>query len=445
MGPAPTHPAPRTPDLPAQGAKDHAPALPGLAKAGRHWVRPAFFWGGLWALFVAVSTFLHWALWIAPRHSPPIDTFQNMMWLRLASNVSTTLAAPGWIVTTRIIGRLFPLDLGITIVSTGLAWAFWLGMVFAALRLRTRLIGRHNRLHPDHPADPSRRRLLVNSVYAGTGFAAGGTLTYAALVEPFDLRLLRHELAIADWPEQLNGLRTVFISDTHLGPRVPAEHIRRAYQMAAELKPDLILLGGDYVHNGQRFIAPAAELLKHLPIAGTPTLGVLGNHDWYADGPLSKRALEQSGVCVIDNTRLFLDASTRRLSSTPPPGPHICIAGVGDAWEDSPDFAAALDGVAPGTPRIVLSHQPDTAESDFLKARKPRIDLMLCGHTHGGQVRLPFLGSLIVPSRFGRKYAYGLVQGPLFPVLISSGVGMSIVPLRINMPPEIVEITFRRA
>jgi predicted MPP superfamily phosphohydrolase len=102
--------------------------------------------------------------------------------------------------------------------------------------------------------------------------------------------------------------------------------------------------------------------------------------------------------------------------------------------------------VRPETPRLVIAHEPDTAEIGPLRdADAPRIDLMLSGHTHGGQVRLPLVGAPIVPSRYGQKYAGGLVEGPRFPVLVSRGIGMSILPIRFAVAPEIVEVTLTRA
>jgi predicted MPP superfamily phosphohydrolase len=414
-------------------------------------------WLVAWVLLVASGVAVHWALWIAPRLDPPIDTFTHWGWLTRVSNVTSTFGAPGMIATTRVVGRLFPLDLLITTISYGLAWAIWLTLLWALVRAARKLAAPASRASgpsADAPPNPGRRRLIVGTAFAGGAAASSGTVAYAALVEPFRLGVTRYTVPIRGWPIELAGFRAVFIADTHLGPRVPAEHIRHAYELARDLKPDLLLFGGDYIHNGARYIQPAAALMRDmLPLApapltgapGTPALGVLGNHDWYADGPAMAAALNAIGVRTIDNARLFLDARTRTFTPDQPAGPCVCFAGVGDAWEGRVDYAAALADVRAEVPRIVLSHQPDTAEDGALYARNLRVDLILSGHTHGGQVRLPLLGTPIVPSRFGQRYAYGLNPGPHCPVLTTSGVGMSIVPLRLSVPPEIVEITFTRA
>jgi predicted MPP superfamily phosphohydrolase len=114
--------------------------------------------------------------------------------------------------------------------------------------------------------------------------------------------------------------------------------------------------------------------------------------------------------------------------------------------EDIIDPERAFANIAEHTPRIVLAHQPDTAElAPLTSPHASRIDLMCSGHTHGGQVSIPFIGTPLVPSRYGSKYAGGFIQGPAFPVVVSRGIGMSLLPVRFNVPPEIVEITLTRA
>jgi predicted MPP superfamily phosphohydrolase len=111
--------------------------------------------------------------------------------------------------------------------------------------------------------------------------------------------------------------------------------------------------------------------------------------------------------------------------------------------EDATRFEAALAYVPEAMPRLMLSHNPDAAEDRDLLAIRPRIDLMISGHTHGGQVRFPVVGSMIVPSRYGQKYAMGLVKGPVCDVFVSRGIGTTILPIRFNVPPEIAVIELR--
>ena len=147
----------------------------------------------------------------------------------------------------------------------------------------------------------------------------------------------------------------------------------------------------------------------------------------------------RAGIRLLDRDHVFLGPEGLREE---PGEDALCLAGFGDLWEDEHDPADALVGVPGATPRLVLSHNPDYAE------RIPadlRVDLLLAGHTHGGQVRVPGRGTPVVPSAFGQKYAGGLCQGPRCPVQVSRGVGMAYLPVRIGVPPEIVELTLVRA
>jgi uncharacterized protein len=172
---------------------------------------------------------------------------------------------------------------------------------------------------------------------------------------------------------------------------------------------------------------------------------VLGNHDYYGDARRMSRALIDAGVTMLENSRMFLQSRAGPLLPAPPEGPALCIAGLDDFVEGHIDIDAALAGVPATMPRLLLQHNPDAAEYFGLAGpAAPRVDLMVSGHTHGGQVALPFLGSPIVPSLYGQKYAGGLVEGPAFRVLVSRGIGMAILPVRLGVPPELVEFTLIR-
>jgi uncharacterized protein len=290
------------------------------------------------------------------------------------------------------------------------------------------------------PRVVSRRRMLLDAG-AGLTTLAGAGLAYDAFVyEPFAVRVARYTLAIRGLPKQLEGVRLVQLTDTHVGRRVPAVYVRQVAERAMGLRPDVVLLTGDYVHSGEGHVQ--ASIASFAPVfdAKVPVVAVLGNHDFYGADKALRREFARSGVPLLENGRLFLDAATRTLLEVPA-GPALCIAGLSDYTEDRIIPAKALAGVDESMPRIVLCHNPDAAEDATLLAMGLRIDLMVSGHTHGGQVRLPLLGTPIVPSKFGSKYAAGLVAGPAFPVLVCRGIGMSIIPVRWNVPPEILELT----
>lgn len=281
------------------------------------------------------------------------------------------------------------------------------------------------------------RRGLAWATLGGGALVAG----YASLVEPRLPRVRRIVRSLSGLPRSLSGLRLVQLSDLHLGPYNSAAYLARCIRRANELEADLVLLTGDYVHGSPAYIAPVARLLGSLR-ARLGVLAVLGNHDHWEDPEACRRELRARGIRLVDNTRLFLSAA-RRLGNSPPADGGLCLAGVGDYWEDRCDLDAALGGVAPTLPRILLCHNPDFAESESARAGRHRVDLMLSGHTHGGQVRVPGVRSIIVPSSYGSRYARGLCQGPAFPVYVSAGLGVTIFPVRLLCPPELTLLELR--
>lgn len=428
--------------------------MPENTPARRSLLRRFAPWLVAWLLLSTIATVLHWGAWIAPRQDPPIESFLSEGIFRYFGNLFGVMCTPGWFVLVRLIATgakpLHPDWISTAIIVNGLSWVFWLTLLWMVLRVRRWLAG-EKRVAPsaeaaeavggtEPPREPSRRRVIVNTLFAGGAIAAGGSLAHGTLIAPWQLRVTRYRVPIKGLPPAFDGMRIGYVSDTHLGPRIPEGFVREALSQLVALNPDIFLLGGDYVHNGPDQIGRAARLFEVLVATGKPVIGVLGNHDWYAGGPASHAALRAVGVRTIDNDRVYLRAD-RTVADRPPQGPSVCIAGVGDLWTDLCDPRRALDGVRPDIVRLMLSHNPDVADYPELSPTGThRVDLMLSGHTHGGQVVLPFIGAPVLPTA-NKTLAYGLVQGRACPVLISSGVGMSMIPIRVNCPPEIVEIT----
>lgn len=285
--------------------------------------------------------------------------------------------------------------------------------------------------------------MLIGGVVAACGILGGAGSIYATLIEPRSLRVRRYSLPFRDLPPEFDGFRVVQISDTHLGRRVGAEFLRHVVDAAVSLEPDAYLLTGDYVHAGTSDLDLAVELFRPLVRGGEsrPTFGVLGNHDWYADAHALSRMFTDAGIHMIDNDRLFLDAGGR--VHREPNGGALCIAGLGDLIGDAVLPGRALDGVPSAMPRLVLAHNPDTAELVEIARGGRRIDAMFSGHTHGGQVSLPLIGPPVTLSRHGRKYIGGVVEGPACRVVMSRGIGTSVLPVRFGVPPELVEVTLR--
>lgn len=398
-------------------------------KRRRSWWIPA------WLILTVVMAGIDACVWIL--HLDGI--------IRPIANVTNMLTAPGRLFLRALVGGEARVELFWIVVVNAVSWGLYLivlGVVLELLRPVRALQG-VAKAKPA-PADPSRRAFLAKGGLgvAGIGLSAGPA--YATIAEPWNLHIDRVTVLIRDLPEDLDGMRVVQISDTHMGPRVPRSFIASAVRKAIELKPDLIALTGDYVCISDTYIEDAAEVFR--PLVGAArfgVVGVLGNHDHWIDGPRMSRLMTDLGIRMIDNDRVFLGPGG--LSDDPGPD-ALCVAGLGDLIGDDIRTDRVFREVPAAMPRIVLAHHPDTAELPvFAPGVAPRVDLMLSGHTHGGQVKLPFLGTPAVPSDYGDKYAAGMVQGPSCRVFVSKGVGMSILPVRFRVPPEINLITLVRA
>ena len=197
--------------------------------------------------------------------------------------------------------------------------------------------------------------------------------------------------------------------------------------------PDLILLTGDYVITtvlGGTFVPPEAiaNALRALR-APLGVYAVLGNHDCWLDAPRVRTAFERAGIPVLDDAAREIDPSRR-----------LWLAGVGDFWEERHDVRAALADVPDDAIVLVFTHNPDV-----FPHVPDRVALTIAGHTHGGQVALPFVGRPVVPSQYGERYAIGHVVEDGRHLFVSPGIGTSIVAVRFRVPPEISVVTLRHA
>lgn len=292
---------------------------------------------------------------------------------------------------------------------------------------------------PMSPAAIDRRQFLIRSTAGAVGVASGGLGSYASLVAPEILHVRRYVYPIANLPDTMDGLRIVHVSDTHYGPFVSMPYLNEVFNRANALEPDLVVLTGDHVHYTPDSVEPGIQALGRLR-GRLGVVAVMGNHEHWEGAELCREQFRTVGIPLLDNARTFLTA--RGLTDTPSVGEAICVAGVGDKWEDVVDFDKALSGVPTDMPRLLLSHNPDVAE---MSDHGHRIDLMFSGHTHGGQIALPIIGAPIAPSDYGSKYIGGACYGPHYPVVVSRGVGVAGVPLRLGVPPEIGVITLVRA
>lgn len=246
--------------------------------------------------------------------------------------------------------------------------------------------------------------------------------------EASSVSITQQEIPIQGLPPAFDGLKLAFLTDFHSSNLTAPGFFERVVQETNRLKPDLVLLGGDYVTEELEYLdelMPALAQL-HAPLG---VYGVLGNHDYYAEPNAIRRALYQSGFVDITNGGRWLTRAGSRLR----------IAGVGDLWEAEQDLDAALDGARLDEVAILLSHNPDYA----MEMNDPRVRLMLSGHTHGGQICLPRVGAVITNSRYGKRLASGLIDFKSFQLYTSRGLGTVVVPLRYQCPPEVVLFTLQ--
>lgn len=276
-----------------------------------------------------------------------------------------------------------------------------------------------------------RTRLIIKITAAAFVLSFIFTGIYAFFIEPNRLVVREETIQLPNWPASFNNLRVAVVSDLHVGsPFIDAQKLQLIVSKINQAQPDLIVLLGDYVIQsvwGGKFVEPEiiAENLKGLR-ARYGVYAVLGNHDWWYNDQRVRGALEANGIRVLDDDVARIEQN----------GQAIWLAGLKDAWTNRTDIEGTLRKITDESPIIALTHNPDL----FVRI-PPRVVLTLAGHTHGGQVNLPFVGRLRVPSMYGQRYAAGHVVENNHHLFVTTGIGTSIIPIRFRVPPEIVILT----
>ncbi|MCS6878077.1 MAG: metallophosphoesterase [Geminicoccaceae bacterium] len=276
---------------------------------------------------------------------------------------------------------------------------------------------------------------MVELFWLGAAGAAAVS-AWAGLVEPRRLRVARYEVASPRWPARARPLRLAILGDLHAArPHLGERRLARVVARVIAERPDLVLMPGDFLANRTAFVRPlpSATIAAALaPLArAAPTLAVLGNHDWHRGaGHGLRAALEGAGIAVLENEVVELAFA----------GTTLQVAGLGCAISRRTDLLAVLERLDPARPAIVLSHVPDAVA--YLPEE---VLLVVAGHTHGGQVRLPGIGPLVTMSTLPRRFARGLHRIGKRHLLVTSGVGTSVLPIRLGVPPEFVVATVRAA
>jgi predicted MPP superfamily phosphohydrolase len=250
---------------------------------------------------------------------------------------------------------------------------------------------------------------------------------YGFNIEPNQLQVERIAIPLARLPGAFDGITIAQLSDLHLGPYVTEAHVAQAVQMTNALKPDAIVITGDMVNSSWRYIQPCTDIISKLD-APLGVYAVLGNHDyWVGYLNLMLQSLRKNGITLLRNQAVPL---TRGHST-------LYLVGIDDLWLELADLRRALSNVPHNACKVALMHEPDFADV----SAQAEIDLQLSGHSHGGQVRLPFLGPLVLP-KYGEKYPMGLARaGDFTQVYTTRGVGVLPPAIRFNCPPEITLLT----
>lgn len=288
------------------------------------------------------------------------------------------------------------------------------------------------------------RRKFLQTGAAGAAVGVLATVGDGTVLAANRPKLVKIEVLLERLPEAWDGFRIAQLSDLHYDDYFSVVPLRKAIDMVNGLQPDLVALTGDFVtsslgttHSPREVRARDAKAIEPCSLwlaqlrAPSGVLAIMGNHDANTSPDRITEVLESKNISVLINRSVPLERDGKRL----------WFSGVDDILEGKPRLGLALDGIPPTEPVILLAHEPDWADS-VVKHAGNSVDLQLSGHSHGGQIRLPFIGPLYLPDG-ARKYPWGLRRiGPLT-LYTNSGIGTIRVPMRLNCPPEVTLITLR--
>lgn len=296
-----------------------------------------------------------------------------------------------------------------------------------------------NTVNNSHSPSGLSRRDFLNLLRAGAinlGFLAAGGAAWSVLVEPGWTRIENVRLTLPRLTPAFSGMRIAQISDIHMGGWMNRERFADVIRAAKDQKPDILLLTGDFLI-GHSFTTSSEESLQDIIevlsplVRSIPSFGVLGNHDYWTNANAVRDMLKSCGVIDLSNSIFTLARGSETL--------HLC--GVDDVWEGEVRLEETVAKLQDNSAAILLAHEPDFAD---VSAATGRFDLQVSGHSHGGQVVVPFYGPPILPY-LGRKYPSGLYQvGTMFQYT-NRGVGMIDPGVRFNCPPEITVFTLEAA
>jgi predicted MPP superfamily phosphohydrolase len=273
---------------------------------------------------------------------------------------------------------------------------------------------------------------LLKAATIEMGLLGIGGASYGFWVEPNWLKVEEVNVKLRRLTPSFHGLRIAQISDIHMGGWMNAKRLQRVANLVSDQKPDLLLLTGDFLighffdRSSELHLQDLIEILS--PLADSiPSYAVLGNHDYWTNAGAVREMLRSCGIQDTTNSVFTLTRGNEKL--------YLC--GVDDIWEGDIRLDKVLDQLTDDVAAILLAHEPDFADVSSISGR---FDLQVSGHSHGGQVVVPFYGPLVLPY-LGQRYPSGLYQVRDMLQYTNRGVGMINPPVRFNCAPEITMFT----
>jgi len=284
--------------------------------------------------------------------------------------------------------------------------------------------------------DQGKRHLTRRRFLTGSALSAAALAVYSGEFARHEISILTRTIGIANLPGEFENFKIAQISDIHFDEYTEPEFVRRVVVQVNRLAPDLVLLTGDYISSGPLSHKFAEEAMGHCAqvLRGLKCplrYAALGNHDALLGEAIVRESLTGAMVPLLVDQHLPIERGSQRL----------WLAGANDPINSFPDLSLAIPE-RPDGPVLLMSHGPDFADKVLAHPRGRLVDLMLSGHSHGGQVRLPLLGALSLPEG-GRKYVEGLFRLGKMQLYVNRGIGTVGLPFRLNCPPEITLLTLK--
>jgi uncharacterized protein len=293
-------------------------------------------------------------------------------------------------------------------------------------------------ISPNYPSKLSRRDFLRAAAHLSSAFAVAGIASSfdAMVLEPDWVDTVKVDMPLPHLAAVFDGFRVVQISDLHFGGWMKRERLAHVIDLVKDLKPDLVVMTGDHVDGDvwtpeleasmDDYVAEMSRLTAEFPV-----LGILGNHDHWTDAAKVRSMLDRSNFIELKNDAYYFEKDGERLH----------IAGVDDIWVGEDRLDEVLAKVPESSAAILLAHEPDFADTS---SETGRFGLQLSGHSHGGQMVVPFHGAVFTPY-LGVKYPSGMYKVGDMWQYTNRGVGMADPAIRINCRPEITVFTLQAA